>query len=210
MGPLCHAREPISVTARPGGVSRETERRLSEFVGLLLGWSEKLNLIAPSDRNAIWGRHIADSLQILPFLVGREPPYIDLGSGAGFPGLVLAIASGQPFDLIEADRRKAAFLREAARVTGAAVRVHAARIATADLPPASLVTARGLATLPKLLTLAQPFLRPDGVLVALKGKTARQELTAARAKWHMRVVVTPSRTDPAASVLCISDLRRAG
>lgn len=188
-------------------VSRETKLRLGEFVGLLLRWSEKLNLIAASDRDMIWLRHVADSLQILPFLDKREPPFVDLGSGAGFPGLVLAVASGCHFHLVEADRRKAAFLREAARLTGAPVSVHVARIEAMELPPASVVTARGLAPLPKLLGLAQPFLRPDGILVALKGKTAAQELTAARAEWHMRVVVTPSHTDPAASILCISDLR---
>ncbi len=159
-------------------------------------WSKKVNLVGPADRDVIWTRHVADSLQLLPFLSGREGPFVDLGSGAGFPGLVLAIASAQPFHLIEADRRKAAFLREAARATAAPVSVHAHRIETTPLPPASVVTARALAPLPKLCALAWPLLRSDGVLLALKGAKAQQELTEARAQWNMRVVVIPSRYRP--------------
>jgi 16S rRNA (guanine(527)-N(7))-methyltransferase RsmG len=191
------------------GVSRETRAALEEFVPLLERWTEKLKLIGRADRNAIWSRHIRDSLQLLPFLEHRPAPFIDLGSGAGFPGLVLAIASGQHFHLIESDRRKAAFLREAARVTAAPVTVHPRRIEVIALSPASVVTARALAPLPKLLTLALPLLQPEGILLALKGKTAQQELTAAQAQWQMRVVVTPSCTDAAASILQISALRAA-
>jgi 16S rRNA (guanine527-N7)-methyltransferase len=188
------------------GVSRETEERLRDFVALLLQWSEKLNLIAPRDRESLRTRHVADSLQLLPLVRDHAPPFVDLGSGAGFPGLVLAIASGQHVHLIEADQRKAAFLREAARIAAATVTVHARRIEAVTLPPVSVVTARALAPLPKLLALAQPFLKPDGVLLALKGRNAKQELTTVQAHWNMRVAATPSRTDPAASILQISDI----
>jgi 16S rRNA (guanine527-N7)-methyltransferase len=149
---------------------------------------------------------VADSLQLLPLVRDHAPPFVDLGSGAGFPGLVLAIASGQHVHLIEADQRKAAFLREAARIAAATVTVHARRIEAVTLPPVSVVTARGLAPLPKLLALAHPFLKPDGVLLAPKGRNAKQELTTAQAHWNMRVAATPSRTDPAASILQISDI----
>ena len=190
-------------------VSRETEERLLEFVDLLLRWSEKLNLIGERDRDSIWVRHVADSLQLWPLLGDHAPWFVDLGSGAGFPGRVLATASGEHVHLIDADHRKAAFLREAARITAANATVHARRIETVRLPPASVVTARALAPLPKLLALAQPLLKPDGVLLALKGRNAKRELTAAQAHWNMRVAVIPSRTDPAASILQISDISRA-
>lgn len=145
----------------------------------------------------------------MPLLAGREPPFIDLGSGAGFPGLVLAIASGNHVHLVEADRRKCAFLREAARATGAPVSIHAERIEAIRLPRAAAVTARALAPLPKLLKLAQPLLRPDGVLIAMKGKSADAELTAARPQWRIHVVARASRTDSASRILEISDICRA-
>jgi 16S rRNA (guanine527-N7)-methyltransferase len=189
-------------------VSRETRQRLDDFVDLLIRWSPAINLIGDADRPAIWARHVADSLQLLPLLRGRPPPAIDLGSGAGFPGLVLAITSGHHFHLIEADQRKAAFLSDAARVTAAPVSIHVQRIETVYLPPVATVTVRALAPLPKLLALAKPFLQPDGVLLCLKGRNAKQELTAARAQWHMHVTAIPSRTDATGSILQISEIRR--
>ena len=196
----------------PGGdaldVSHETLQRLHEFVDVLSRWSRTINLVADPNPATIWARHVADSLQLLPLMSGRPPPAADLGSGAGFPSLVLAIASGQPFHLIEADRRKAAFLREAVRVTGAPATVHAERIEAARLAPVEVVTARACAPLPRLLGYAERLLGPAGVLLCLKGRTAKDELTAARAEWQMQVISMPSRTDPAASILQISGIRR--
>lgn len=210
MGPADRQRQEVALheASRDGVVSRETQQRLDDFVALLLVWSERLNLIGPAERAQIWPRHVGDSLQLLPFLAGRESPFADLGSGAGFPGLVLAIASGHPFHLIEADRRKAAFLREAARATGAPAMVHAAPSGRVRLAPVSVVTARAVAPLSTLLGLAQPLLRPEGVLLALKGANAEQELTAARAHWNMDVRVTPSRTDASGRILEISGISR--
>jgi 16S rRNA (guanine527-N7)-methyltransferase len=138
----------------------------------------------------------------------RPARAIDLGSGAGFPGLILAIATGVPFDLIEADQRKAAFLREAARITSAPARVHATRVEAADIPPALLITARALAPLPKLLSLAAPLLAPAGTCLFLKGTSARSELTDAEREWHMQVDSISSRTAPGARILRITDLSR--
>jgi 16S rRNA (guanine527-N7)-methyltransferase len=190
-------------------VSRETEDKLQQLVGLLLRWSRSINLTAQADGGEIWRRHILDSLQLSPFLTRRSAPGIDLGSGAGFPGLVLAIATGWRFHLIEADQRKATFLREAARITSAPVTVHAQRIESLVLPRASVVTARALAPLPRLLELAAPFLDQNGVCLFLKGKTANDELTRARAEWHMQVSAIQSRTDSAACILQISEITRA-
>jgi 16S rRNA (guanine527-N7)-methyltransferase len=189
-------------------VPRETSEALERFASLLLHWNRTVNLIAAGDESSLWQRHIADSLQLAPLM--RPPPAkaIDLGSGAGFPGLILALATGVPFDLIEADTRKAVFLREAARITGAPVRVLASRIEATDLPPAPLITTRALAPLPKLLALAAPLLAPGGTCLFLKGSGAQAELTAAAAQWHMQVQCFPSQTAPNACILRISDLHR--
>jgi 16S rRNA (guanine527-N7)-methyltransferase len=187
-------------------VSRETLDALKRFEALLVRWNEKLNLVSARDASFIWDRHIADSLQLAPLMPRRPARAIDLGSGAGFPGLILALATGVPFDLIEADHRKAAFLREAARATGAPVSIHVVRIESAALAPASLITARAVAPLATLLALAAPLLSPGGQCLFPKGTNAQAELTHAAAQWHMRVERVPSRTAPDACILRISDL----
>ncbi len=175
---------------------------------MLMRWNATVNLVAAGDIPDIRRRHVDDSLQLAPLLPTGARRGIDLGSGAGFPGLVLAIATGLTFDLIESDHRKAAFLREAARATGAPVRVHAKRIEAADVPAAEVVTARALARLPRLLALAAPKLAADGVCLFMKGAGATAELTQAVREWHMRVEQFPSRTDPSASILRISEIAR--
>jgi 16S rRNA (guanine527-N7)-methyltransferase len=189
-------------------VSREAYATLGKFAELLLRWNCTVNLVARGDEPLLWERHIQDSLQLVPFVPPGTLRGIDLGSGAGFPGMVLALATRVPFDLIEADRRKAAFLFEAARVTGAPVRIHPTRIEASELPPASLVTARALATLPRLLALAAPLLAPGGICLFLKGANADAELTHAESEWQMQVDGIPSCTAPGARILRISNLRR--
>ena len=181
---------------------------LGRFVSLLLRWNRTINLVSRGDEAAIWERHIADSLQLVPLLPPGAARAVDLGSGGGFPGLVVAHATGVLFDLIEADQRKAAFLREAARLLKAPVRIHAARIEDTLIPAAPVVTARALARLPRLLDLAAPKLEVGGVALFLKGARGSDELTDARREWHMRVEQTPSRTAPGAVIYRISELRR--
>ncbi len=173
---------------------------------LLLRWQKTINLISPRDIELVWTRHIADSLQLAALIPPDTDRAIDLGSGAGLPGLVLAIATGIPFDLVEADHRKAAFLREAARLTGAAATVHATRIEAATIAPARLVTARALAPLATLLGWASKLLAPGGICLFPKGRGAEDELTAAAAQWQMQVHRTTSRTDPSATILRISEI----
>lgn len=180
---------------------------LERFAALLLRWNRTVNLIARGDEADLWQRHIKDALQLAPLIPASAERGIDLGSGAGFPGLILALATGIPFDLVEADQRKAAFLREAVRVTSAPVRVHAVRIEAVALPPAPVLTARALAPLPRLLHLAAPKLAPGGIALFPKGADSDAELTAARREWHMRIDRVPSRTAPGAVVLKISELR---
>lgn len=191
-------------------VSRETTDRLRQFTDLLLRWNRTINLISRKDESSVWERHVLDALQLVPLMPPGVTRAVDLGSGAGFPGLVLAIASEAHFHLIESDQRKSAFLREAARLTGASATVHAARIETVHLPPVALVTARALAPLVDLIGLAQPFLAENGMLLAPKGSNVEAELTAARPQWHMRVERAPSTTNPAATILQITEVRRVG
>jgi 16S rRNA (guanine527-N7)-methyltransferase len=190
-------------------VSRETLAGLNRFVELLLRWNSTVNLIARADEPFVWDRHIADSLQLAPLMAPLPERAIDLGSGAGFPGLILALATGVSFDLIESDRRKAAFLREAARATGAPARIHPIRIEAADLPPAPLITARAVAALPRLLVLSAPLLAPGGMCLFMKGANADTELTHAAAQWQMHVDGIPSCTSPGARILRITGLSRA-
>lgn len=193
-------------------VSRETEARLETYLALLLRWSARINLLSTADRKldhaALWQRHIVDCLQLLPYLPPDLPRALDLGSGAGLPGLVLAIAADIPFTLIESDQRKAAFLREAARATNAPATILASRIESAAIAPAPLITARALAPLPRLLPLAAPLLAPGGILLLLKGANAAAELTQAAGEWQMQVTRRQSRTDPAGVILIISELQR--
>ncbi len=191
-----------------GDLTPDTGKRLQRFTELLLHWNAALNLIAPGDAAVVWDRHIADSLQLVRLIPPGIEHAIDLGSGGGFPGVVLAIASGIRFDLIESDRRKAAFLRTAVLETGAPAVVHNCRIEDASVPTASLVTARALAPLPRLLPLAARFLAPDGICLFLKGATVAGELAAVEADWAFERARIGSETSPEGVVLRISLLRR--
>lgn len=191
-------------------VPRETLVRLECYSDLLLRWNRTVNLIAQADERDIWTRHIADAAQLAPLLTPQATRAIDLGTGAGFPGLVLSLITGVHFELVEADHRKAAFLAEAVRATGAPVRIHAVRAERARINPAPVVTARAFAPLLKLVHVASPLLQEGGMLLAQKGRNAEDELTRALAEWHMQVRRIPSRTAPEATILMLSEIHRAG
>jgi 16S rRNA (guanine(527)-N(7))-methyltransferase RsmG len=189
------------------GVSRETEAKLRGYLALLIRWNSRINLVAGNDPDTLWRRHVLDSLQLLPLLPEIEGPLVDIGSGAGFPGLMLATVTGRPTHLVESDRRKAAFLTEASRVLGlAGIIIHPSRIEATILPQAAILTARALAPLADLLPHARRLLQPGGVALFPKGRTADQELTAAAAGWTMQVERFPSRTDPSATILRLSEI----
>ena len=189
-------------------VSASATARLRQFEDLLLRWNATLNLIAARDSTVVWDRHIADSLQLVGLMPAGIDRAIDLGTGGGFPGLVLAIATGVRFDLIESDQRKAAFLRTAVLATEAPATVHCCRIEDAAVPSAPLVTARALAPLPRLLPLAARLVADGGVCLLLKGAKVEQELAQAARDWTMSVDRTPSRTGADGMVLRISGLTR--
>jgi 16S rRNA (guanine527-N7)-methyltransferase len=195
-------------------VSRETASHLGTYAELLQRWQNVKNLVAPSTLGHIWTRHIADSAQLLPHLDDARA-IVDLGSGAGFPGLVIAIAGiGRPgfhVHLVEANGRKAAFLREVARVTGAPATVHALRIEDFVAKwdgKADLITARALASLPDLLDLSAELLKTGARALFLKGQDVGAELTEATKYWNMQVELIPSLTDPAGQIVSISAASR--
>src|SRR5882757_2823652 len=181
-------------------VSRETEARLDRYVDLLVEWQAKTNLVAPSTLPNLWTRHISDSLQLLG-LVPSAKTWVDLGSGGGFPGVVLACALtetlGANVQLVERNAKKAAFLREALRVTGAAGRVHLADIGdTVDriTGPVDCVTARALAPLHQLIGFAEPWVKNGATALFLKGQDVEAELTEATKCWIIEPKLHSSRS----------------
>ena len=193
-------------------VSRETEERLDRLVEVLLLWQRRLNLIAPSTLRQIWTRHIADSLQLLP-LAPEARTWVDLGSGGGFPGVVLACAltgrSGAAVHLIESNGKKVAFLREAARVTGAPAVVHAIRaekLGETCAEPIEAVTARAFAPLKTLCDQAFPLISRGAVGLFPKGQDVDAELTEAAKYWRLQASKVPSKTSPEGSIVLIRGL----
>ena len=201
--------------ARQFDVSRETLAALETYADLLRQWQKVQNLIAPSTLDVLWGRHIADSLQLL----GHAPEarvWLDLGSGAGFPGMVLAIAladralshrPGTKVHLIESTARKCAFLAEVARKTRAPVEIHGERIEflveKRRIESVDVVTARALAPLAKLLGYAYPFMSAATRCLFLKGRDVDAEIEEARETWHFDVSLAPSRTDSQGRVVIL-------
>lgn len=205
MNPVFHVKHPCPPAF---DVSRETRARLEAYLALLARWNARINLVGPSSPETWWERHVEDGLQLASLLPDGEGPIADLGSGAGLPGLILAACVSRPIHLVEADQRKCAFLREAAREMGLGhVTIHAQRIEAARLPSLAVVTARALAPLTVLLAHAHRILAPDGVMIFPKGRTAEAELTAAAAHWHMQVERFTSRTEADATILRIRELR---
>ena len=189
-------------------VSRETEERLAVLVAELERWQRAKNLVSTATLGEVWTRHIADSLQLFEH-APEARRWLDLGSGGGFPGLVLGIRLaevGGHIDLVESNARKCAFLRHAARLTGAAVTVHAARIEDAMpqfLDKVDAVTARALAPLPLLLDWCKDLLRTGVIGVFPKGQHLDAELTEASKYWKIQASTFPSVTDSAARILVI-------
>jgi 16S rRNA (guanine527-N7)-methyltransferase len=191
------------------GVSRETLERLQTYLDLLARWQQRINLVGPSTLEDPWRRHIVDCGQLWRLWPENARSVVDLGSGAGLPGLVLAIMGAPEVHLVESDQRKAAFLREAARACGVAATIHAGRTETVPPLAADVVTARALAPLPELLRLAERHVHAGTTCLFLKGRTAASELTRAREVWTMREASVGSLSDPEGQILLISEIRPA-
>lgn len=189
-------------------VSRETQERLDCYVSHLRSWNARINLVAPGSLDDVWRRHVVDSLQLLDLAQSDARHWVDLGSGAGLPGLVIAIAalSQRPelrVTLLESDRRKCAFLHSAAHVCGVSVRVLSDRIENAPPQDADVISARALAPLPRLLDLTAPHLAPNGRALFPKGAQVAGELTSALEHWRFQVQTHPSKTSSDGVILAI-------
>jgi 16S rRNA (guanine527-N7)-methyltransferase len=204
---LIGALDPAGFAAL-SGVSRETLARLEAYAALLAQWNQRINLVSRDSLRDSWRRHFLDSAQLFPYVPKGTQSLVDLGSGAGFPGLVLAILGVAGVELVESDARKCAFLREAARIADAPVTVHHARIEAVPSHHVDLVTARACAPLDRLLVMAQRFIAPHTICLFLKGERAAEELTAARRGWTMRAACHPSRADPRGVILKLEQIAR--
>jgi 16S rRNA (guanine527-N7)-methyltransferase len=189
-------------------VSRETLARLEAYAELLTRWSARINLVGRDTLADLWRRHILDSAQLHRFIPTSAQHLIDLGSGAGLPGFVLAVLGVPGVQLVEADSRKVAFLREAARVAGAEVTIRPCRIQAVPPHPVDVVTARACAPLDRLLDLAAPFLTPDTLCLFPKGERFNEELTLARKAWTMNLSVEQSLSDRRGVVLRLQQVAR--
>lgn len=193
-------------------VSRETVEKLDAFVAMLVEENDRQNLIAQSTVPDIWDRHIRDSAQILTLArhhdcTGR---WLDLGSGPGLPGLVIAILSDEPMTLVESRTRRAEFLNRATDRLALAdrVRVVGARVERLPAAPYAIITARAFAPLPKLLDLAVRFARPDTMWLLPKGRTVDDDLATIRPMWQGQFDTVQSLTDPHSFIVCAREVRR--
>jgi 16S rRNA (guanine527-N7)-methyltransferase len=194
--------------ARQTDVSRETLGRLKAYVDVLTDWNSRHNLVSARSLADVWRRHMWDSAQLVPFIPAEARTLADLGSGAGFPGLVLAamLRGRLSVTLYEATRKKAEFLGAAAKRMDLKVDVRNLRIESAPPRPFDVVTARALAPLDQLLGYAHQFSAPNTVYLFLKGQSVACELTKGRKSWHIKVRQHQSATDPSGTILEIRDL----
>ena len=191
-------------------VSRETAERLDRYVAELRRWQPIKNLVGPATLAEVWSRHVDDALQLLE-LAPEARTWLDLGSGAGIPGLILAIAGmerGIRVDLVESNARKCAFLTETARLTEAPVRVRNARIeaVVGEYAGVEVVCARALAPMAQLLALTEPLLKTGTTGLFPKGRDVQAELTRAAAQWTVVNDLVPSRTDSDARIVRVTAL----
>ncbi len=191
-------------------VSRETLDRLTIYRDLLEKWNTRINLVSRASLETAWTRHFADSLQLLDLAPTGARSWADLGSGAGFPGLVVAIARPElQVVLVESDTRKAAFLRTVAAATGVAPIVHEARIEMLPGLGADILSARALAPLPVLLAYAEKHREPGGICLFPKGGTVHNEIEEAERQWRFDYQIHPSRTSSEAAIVEIGAMARA-
>ena len=182
-------------------VPRETQEKLDCYVQLLIKWQARINLISSKTLPEIWHRHILDSAQLVSYLPKTPSVILDMGSGAGLPGVILAILTRHQLHLVESDSRKIAFMRTALRETGTSAILHEQRMETVPALRPDIITARALAPLSQLITLASGQHHEKIEYLFLKGREAKQELTALPACPKMEAECLPSMTDSQASII---------
>lgn len=196
----------------PYNVSRESFERLTVYVDELLKWQQRFNLIGPSTAGEVWTRHILDAVQVVPLLPEGTRNLADLGSGAGIPGLVVAIVTGAAVHLYESNGKKAAFLRHAAQASGVEAHVHQVRLehiaGRGEVPQVDAVLARALAPLHRLLGHAEPFLKAGALGLFHKGQDIDIELTEATRYWRLNMTKHRSVTDSRGVILEVREAER--
>ena len=188
-------------------VSRETFDKLAIYYDLLLKWQSKVNLISPDTITSAWHRHFLDALQIFP-LIDTEKKIVDLGSGGGFPGMVIAIAGAKNMHLVESDTKKILFLREVARLTNTTVSLHHGRIEETLTTHADIITSRACSALDTLLSLASGYVSHETICLFHKGKNFAKEIEDAKLHWHFDCDVIPSVTDSQSAILRLTSIRK--
>ncbi|MDP7641001.1 MAG: 16S rRNA (guanine(527)-N(7))-methyltransferase RsmG [Alphaproteobacteria bacterium] len=211
------ARYGVENFMRDSDVSRETCERLTLFVELLERWNRCVNLVSKRSLSDIWRRHMADSAQLRDMIPRYDGALVDVGSGAGFPGLVLAIMGLSNIHLVESSARKCAFLREARRITGCAAEVHNFRLGDSaaankasigELPRATVITARAVSPLAGLLDIVYPIVYDRTCCIFPKGARVDDEVETARQRWNFELQRVPSKMDPSGVILKIHNIRR--
>ncbi|HKR24713.1 MAG TPA: 16S rRNA (guanine(527)-N(7))-methyltransferase RsmG [Allosphingosinicella sp.] len=191
-------------------VPRETMARLDAFAALIREESRHHNLVSRSTLGQLWSRHIADSAQLLAFAPSPEARWVDLGSGAGFPGLIVAVLHGGPVTLVEERKLRADFLRRAAAALGVAVDIRQARVERLPPVPFEVISARAFAPLGRLLDLGTGLSTTNSVWILPKGRNAQSELEALDASWQGDFRLEPSVTDAEARIIVATGVRRLG
>lgn len=187
-------------------VSRETLHLLERYITLVHEWNQKFNLISRSTLPDIWHRHLLDSVQLLPLLPPHIQTLTDLGSGAGFPGIVLSILGIPEVHLIESTQKKALFLREASLLAPHPAHIHCARIEKLVPWENDVITARALAPLDKIFTWGKTFIQKSKLCLFLKGRNVMEEIKAASHGWVFDYELIPSLTDPHSRIVAITNL----
>ena len=195
-------------------VSRETVASLRSFEALVQRWNPAINLVSKASLSQLWSRHILDSAQIFTFCPPQAKSWGDLGSGGGFPGIVIAILAKDLMPdlrvtLVESDVRKATFLRQAAQALGLSAKVQAQRIELAESLRSDVLSARALASLSDLLGFADRHLAPSGIAIFPKGERFSEEIADARKTWAFDVDTQPSLSEAKSAILVIRNIRRA-
>ena len=187
-------------------VSRETVEKLEIYANLLLRWQFKINLISTNSLKQAWHRHFLDSAQIFSILPKKATSAIDVGTGAGFPGLVLSIMGLENVQLVEQNKKKCAFLYEVIRETEATASVHPCKIEKLPIKDYDVVLARAFMALDGLLKVVSPFFGKDTLGIFPKGLKVNQELTAASKNWKMKTAIKQSITSPDGKIVLVKDL----
>lgn len=187
-------------------VPRGTEEKLIAFENILRKWQSKINLVS-HNHDDIWHRHILDSLQLTQY-IQPQASIVDIGSGGGFPGLILAIAGYNNIHLVESDKRKCLFLKEAARITDTKINIHAERVEKFSLDSVDIITSRACASLIDLLSLTHHLLSENTRCIFLKGKQAMDEVEEAHMKWRFQLNQKPSATHPDGVILILNEIEK--